>query len=189
MAGGTRCRERLLQAAAAKPEQQLDAGVVERGEAEFVADEQAVAEQRLDNAADGDVGQGQAEGFDNVSDGEVADLVPGGGGRPECKEPWDLSRCLPGPMSQVIPDALIHSSEASQSNVAAGIEEAVTPNLARALARSSDSSRAVSRLLRLPPVGLRDDQAAQVPGGAARRSVSGQQAGSVRTGHPDRVIA
>lgn len=96
-----------------------------------------------------DVGQGQAEGFDNVSDGEVADLVPGGG--PEYEEPWDLSRCRPGPMSQVIPDALIHSSEARQSNVAAGIEEAVTPNLARALARSSDSSRAVARLLRFPP--------------------------------------
>jgi hypothetical protein len=48
--------ERRSQAAATKPEQQLDSGVVERGEAELVADDQVVAEQRVDYLADGVVG-------------------------------------------------------------------------------------------------------------------------------------
>ena len=60
-----------------EPEQQLGTGVVERGEAEFVDDDQVVAEQVLDDAADGVVGQGPVEGLDEVGGGEVADLVPG----------------------------------------------------------------------------------------------------------------
>jgi hypothetical protein len=39
-----------------EPEQQLGSGVIERSEAELVADDQVVAEQGLDRAADGVVG-------------------------------------------------------------------------------------------------------------------------------------
>ena len=39
-----------------EPEQQLGAGVIERGEAELVADDQVVAEQGLDDLPDGVVG-------------------------------------------------------------------------------------------------------------------------------------
>jgi hypothetical protein len=47
-------------------EQELSAGVVQRGEAEFVADDQVVAQQRVDGPADGVVGQGPVEGLDQV---------------------------------------------------------------------------------------------------------------------------
>ena len=60
-----------------EPEQQLGAGVVERGEAEFVEDDQVDAQQGFDDLADGVVGQAAVEGFDEVGGGEVADLVPG----------------------------------------------------------------------------------------------------------------
>ena len=39
-----------------EPEQQLGSGVIERGEAELVADDQVVAEQGLDDLPDGVVG-------------------------------------------------------------------------------------------------------------------------------------
>ena len=58
-----------------EPEQQLGAGVVERGEAHFIDDDQVVAEQVLDDAADGVVGQTAVEGFGEIGGGEVADLV------------------------------------------------------------------------------------------------------------------
>ena len=58
-----------------EPEQQLGAGVVERGEAHFIDDDQVVAEQVLDDAADGVVGQAAVEGLDELGGGEVADLV------------------------------------------------------------------------------------------------------------------
>ena len=60
-----------------EPEQQLGAGVVERGEAEFVEDDQVVAEQGVDDLADGVVGQAAVEGLDEVGGGEVADPVSG----------------------------------------------------------------------------------------------------------------
>ena len=60
-----------------EPEQQLSAGVIERGEAEFVEDDQIDAEQGFDDLADGVVGQAAVEGFDEVGGGEVTDLVPG----------------------------------------------------------------------------------------------------------------
>src|SRR5450755_1160443 len=60
-----------------EPEQQLGAGVVERGEPYFVNQDQLVAEQVLDEAADGVVGQAAVEGLGGVGGGEVADLVPG----------------------------------------------------------------------------------------------------------------
>ena len=44
-------------------EQQLGAGVVERGEADFVDDDQVVAEQGVDDLADGVVGQPAVEGL------------------------------------------------------------------------------------------------------------------------------
>ena len=60
-----------------EPEQQLGAGVVERGEPDFVDQDEVVAEQVVDDLADGVVGQAAVEGVDQVGGGEVADLVPG----------------------------------------------------------------------------------------------------------------
>src|SRR5207247_6370615 len=65
-----------------EPEQQLGAGVVQRGEPGFVDQEQVVAEQGLDHLPDAVVGQAAVEGVSQVGSGEVADLVPrldGGG--------------------------------------------------------------------------------------------------------------
>jgi len=60
-----------------EPEQQLGAGVVDWREADFVDDDQVVAEQVVDNAADGVVGQAAVEGLGEVGGGEVADLGSG----------------------------------------------------------------------------------------------------------------
>ena len=74
-----------------EPEQQLGAGVVERGEAHLVDDDQVGAEQVLDDAADGVVGQPPVEGLDQVGGGEVADLVPGlTAATPKAIRLWDL---------------------------------------------------------------------------------------------------
>jgi hypothetical protein len=61
-----------------EPEQQLGAGVVERGEPEFVDDDVVVARQGVDHPADAVVGQAAVEGLDELGGGEVADSVPGG---------------------------------------------------------------------------------------------------------------
>ena len=58
-----------------EPEQQLAAGVVERGEADLVDDDQLVAAHRFDGFADGVVGDGAVEVLDELDGGEVADLV------------------------------------------------------------------------------------------------------------------
>ena len=55
-----------------EPEQQLGPGVIERGEAELINDDQVVAEQVVDDAADGVVGQGPVEDL-----GEVGGPPPG----------------------------------------------------------------------------------------------------------------
>ena len=60
-----------------EPEQQLCAGVVERCEADLVDDDEVVAEQVLDDAAGGVVGQAAVEGLGEVGGGEVADLASG----------------------------------------------------------------------------------------------------------------
>ena len=54
---------------------------------EFVDQDQVVAEQGVDDPADGVVGQAAVEGLDEVGGGEVADPVAGvDGGDPECDE-------------------------------------------------------------------------------------------------------
>jgi hypothetical protein len=58
-------------------EQQLRAGVVQRGEPYFVDEDQVVAEQGIDHPPDGVVGQAAVEGLGELGGGEVADLVPG----------------------------------------------------------------------------------------------------------------
>jgi len=60
-----------------EPEQQLGAGVIEWREAQLIDDDQVVAEQVLDDAADGVVGQAPVEGLDELGGGEVADLASG----------------------------------------------------------------------------------------------------------------
>src|SRR5262249_36901120 len=57
--------------------QQVGAGVIERGEADFVDDDQVVGQQGGDDAADGVVGQAAVEGPGQVGGGVGADLVPG----------------------------------------------------------------------------------------------------------------
>src|SRR5260370_19008110 len=60
-----------------EPEQQLGSGVVERGEPDFVDQDEVVAEQVFDHLAGGVVGQGAVEGLGQVGGGEGPDLVPG----------------------------------------------------------------------------------------------------------------
>ena len=59
------------------PEQQLRAGVIQWGEADFVDEDEVVAQQGVDDAADGVVGQAAVERFDEFSCGEVANSVSG----------------------------------------------------------------------------------------------------------------
>ena len=61
-------------------EQQLRAGVVQRREADFVDEDQVVAEQGVDHFPDAVVGQAAVEGVGQVGGGEVADLVAGADG-------------------------------------------------------------------------------------------------------------
>ena len=58
-------------------EQQLGAGVVQWCEADFIKNDEVVAEQRVDGLTDGVVGQDPVEGLDQVGGGEVPDAVPG----------------------------------------------------------------------------------------------------------------
>jgi hypothetical protein len=57
-------------------EQQLGSGVIERGEPDFVDEDQVVAEQGVDDPADAVVGQAAVEGLGEPGGGEIADLVP-----------------------------------------------------------------------------------------------------------------
>ena len=80
-----------------EPEQQLGGGVVQRGEAELVADDQVVAEQGVDDFADAVVGQAAVEGVDEVGGGEVADPVAGvDRGRAEREQQVAICRCRRG---------------------------------------------------------------------------------------------
>lgn len=73
--------------------QQLGAGVIERGEANFVQYDEVGAEQCVDNLADGVVGQPAVEHLDEVSYGEVADFESGvHGGVPAADEQMTLAR-------------------------------------------------------------------------------------------------
>ena len=79
-----------------EPEQQLGAGVVERGEPELVDDDQVVAQQGVDDPADAVVGQAAVEGLDEVGGGEVADPVPGfDGGDARARRAGGSCRCRP----------------------------------------------------------------------------------------------
>src|SRR6202035_2097136 len=62
-------------------EQQLRGGVIQRREADFVDNDQVVAEQGVDDPADAVVGQAAVEGLGELGGGEGADLVPGRDGR------------------------------------------------------------------------------------------------------------
>ena len=64
-----------------EPEQQLGARVVQGGEPDLVDDDQVGAQDGLDDAADGVVGQAAVEGLHKLGSGEVADLVAGFDGR------------------------------------------------------------------------------------------------------------
>ena len=50
-----------------EPEQQLSAGVIERGESDLVADDQVVAEQGVDDPADAVVGQAAVVGSTSLT--------------------------------------------------------------------------------------------------------------------------
>ena len=69
-------RERAFVGGRDEPEQQLGAGVVQRCEAELVDQDQVVAQQGVDDLADGVVGQASVERLDQIG-GEVPDPVPG----------------------------------------------------------------------------------------------------------------
>jgi hypothetical protein len=58
-------------------EQQLRAGVVQRGEPDLVEEDQVVAEQGIYHPPDGVVGQAAVKNLGELGGGEVADFVPG----------------------------------------------------------------------------------------------------------------
>ena len=96
-----------------EPEQQLGAGVVQWGEAEFVDDDEVVAEQVLDDPADGVVGQAAVEGLDEFGGGEVPDPVAGfDGGDAEGDEHVGLAGAGGADEADVLRAPRIHSSEA-----------------------------------------------------------------------------
>jgi hypothetical protein len=68
-------------------------GVVQRGEADLVNDDEVVAQQGVDDASDGVVGHASVELLDELGGGEVADLVSGrDGGVAERDEQVGLAR-------------------------------------------------------------------------------------------------
>ena len=70
-----------------EPEQQLGTGVVQRGEADLVDQEDVVAQQHLYDLAHGVVGQAAVERLDEVGRGQVPDPVAGeDGGVTQCDE-------------------------------------------------------------------------------------------------------
>ena len=74
-----------------EPEQQLRAGVVQRGESQFVDQDHVVAEQGGDDPADAVVGQPAVQGIDEVGGGEVFDLCPAWTAAiPRATRTWDL---------------------------------------------------------------------------------------------------
>lgn len=60
-----------------EPEEQLGPVVVERSEPDLVDQDQVGFEDRLDDPADGVVGEAAVEGLDEVGGGEVPDAVSG----------------------------------------------------------------------------------------------------------------
>ena len=77
-----------------EPEQQLGAGVVERGEPDFVDQDEVDPQEGLDDLADGVVGEAAVEGFDEIGGGEVADPLSGiDGGVAEGDEEVGSCRC------------------------------------------------------------------------------------------------
>ena len=86
-----------------EPEQQLGAGVVERGESYFVDQDEVVAEQVLDHAADGVVGQAAVEGLGQVGGGEVPDLAPSVDGV-DAERDQDMAFAVPAcPPGKILP--------------------------------------------------------------------------------------
>src|SRR6266851_3723244 len=87
-----------------EPEQQLGAGVIERGEPYFVDQDEVVAEQVVDHLADRVVGQAAVEGLGQVGGGEVPDLVPGvDGGDAEGDQDVALARSGRPDQAQILP--------------------------------------------------------------------------------------
>ena len=90
-------------------EEQLGAGVVERGEAEFVEDDQVVAQQAVDHLAHAVISQTAVERVDQVRGAVVADPVSGvDGGRSE-REKQVAFAGPAGPMKQTFSAARTHS--------------------------------------------------------------------------------
>jgi hypothetical protein len=75
-----------------EPKEKLGAGVVERGKAEFVDDDEVSPQQLVDDLPHGVVGQAAVEGLDEVSGDEVASPQPSGDrGKPESQKEMGLS--------------------------------------------------------------------------------------------------
>ena len=85
-------------------EQQLRAGVIQRREPDLIDEDEVVAEQGVDDPADGVVGQAAVEGLGELGGGEVADLVPGrDGGGAERDQQVALARAGRPDQAQVLP--------------------------------------------------------------------------------------
>ena len=95
-----------------EPEEELGTGVVERGEADLVDDDEVGPEQLFDHLADRVVGETPVEGLDELGGTEVAHTPPCvDRGVAERDEEMALARAG-GPRKQTFSFAAIHSSEA-----------------------------------------------------------------------------
>ena len=131
-----------------EPEQQLGAGVVQRCEAELVDEDEVVAEQGVDDPADGVVGQAAVEGLDEVGGGEVADPVPGlDRGDARARRACGTCRCRPVRSGRRSPRPGPIPGRRGSRRSPVGIEEAATSNSSRVLVTGNAACRSRVRAL------------------------------------------
>src|SRR5450830_520908 len=96
-----------------EPKEKLGAGVVERGKAEFVDDDEVSPQQLVDDSSHGVVGQAAVEGLDEVSGDEVASPQSScDRGKAESQEQMGLPRSGRPDQAEVLPGA--HPLQAGQ---------------------------------------------------------------------------
>ena len=171
-----------------EPEQELGSGVVERGEPDFVDEDEVAAEQVLDDAADGVAGHAAVERLSQVGGGEVPDFVPGvdGGGAEGDQDVAFPGAGRPG-QAQVLPGPdPFQGREVVQGRAGNGacfpveLAECLDhgerrcfhpgPGVGRVAGGDLGAGQGPQELLRRPPLGLRRDTAARGRAAASRRA-------------------
>jgi len=86
-----------------EPKEQLGAGVVQGGKAEFVDDDEVSPQQLRDDSSHGVVGQAPVEGFEQPRRDEVSDPKAGGhGGMPHAQEEVALASARRADQAEVL---------------------------------------------------------------------------------------